>query len=85
MKARKMFEKLGYEYLHYIRDDGIEEEFIEYSKTRYKIEYVIEFNLLTKQIEFINGKRLTGSWHTIELKELQAINKQVEELGWNIK
>ena len=76
MKAKEMFEKLGYEL-----KQGI--DFLLYvleSEENPDIQYYIEFNTDVKIIiidtnhkDFIND---------ITLKELQAINKQVEELGW---
>lgn len=66
MEAKEMFGKLGYDM---------------YSHKDYSIEYVdweydkhIWFHLHYKTIEI--------SEFDINIKELQAINKQVEELGW---
>ena len=76
MSAKEMFEKLGYEL-----KQGI--DFLLYvleSEENPDIQYYIEFDTDVKTIiidtnhkDFIND---------ITLKELQAINKQVEELGW---
>ena len=78
MKAKEMFEKLGYEdfcgTLNYIKEykDG-REIFIDFDIKRKKISkgrcgFAI-YKMDSRDIE-------------ITLKELQAINKQVEELGW---
>ncbi|MDY2804539.1 MAG: hypothetical protein SOT91_04160 [Bacilli bacterium] len=80
MTAKEMFEKLGYKQ--------------EKSKNTicYSIKFVIteicyiEFNLVDKTI---NSCRISDSPFSpsrdaeISFEELQAINKQVEELGWN--
>lgn len=75
MTAKEMLEKLGYKYIK--RDFGI---IYQYSKSEYIEDYrYIEFNVETKKIEL-------GDWQedfTLSLEELQAINKQVEELEWN--
>lgn len=65
-----MFEKLGY-YPSYDYDKP-KVDFAFYLK--YSTKMVI-FNIKNKTIEIIDG--------TINLKELQAINKQIEELHWN--
>jgi hypothetical protein len=69
--AKEMFEKLGYE-------REFKNNVIYYFKKiripKRNIIYSINFIIDDKQI-FINKN--------IEIEELQAINKQVEELGWN--
>ena len=69
MNAKEMFEKLGYELLEKY-DDVI---------TYYNVEYdrYIYFYSLTYVIEIGNEDK------EFNYEELQAINKQVEELGWN--
>lgn len=76
--AREIFEELGYVY-------SKDEEGIYYSK------YFIETDCYMK-IEFIFGLKdifiylennASNVYTSICLHELKAINKQVEELGWN--
>ena len=76
MTAKEMFEKLDYEYLetkHYIRYKKIH-----WKHWIFKVERTIEFwkDDLSVQIYEKYGCELS-------LQELQAINKQVEELRWN--
>ena len=77
MTAKEMFEKLGYEL-----KQGV--DFLLYvleSKENPDIQYYIEFETDIKTIIIdTNHKNFVND---ITLKELQAINKQVEELGWN--
>lgn len=69
MKAKEMFEKLGYKI----------------NETEYYIEYLKE----TYYIQFWKNKFFAITFHSlsgtqsVNKQELQAINKQVEELGWN--
>lgn len=77
MTAKEMFEKLGYK-LRNCRD------FIYYLKTKDCLHFKVITFYTNKKI--VNFQRVVG----IEEKEfnltpkiLQAINKQVEELGWN--
>lgn len=80
--AREMFEELGYELL--IFDENL---VVTYKKKQCisDIDY-IQFNVGEQLIEcfttsdspFIPAKQLS-----VSVKELKAINKQVEELGWN--
>lgn len=70
MSAREMFEELGYKY-HY--ED-------KYSITTYYFEdWSISFDLEKKLIGFSN----MGCYCELTSKDIQAINKQIEELGWN--
>lgn len=72
MTAKEMFEELGYDYF----------------ENHYRITYQ-NFDVECKLIEFDKMKKkmdlADDSEEVVELsfKELQAINKQVEELGWN--
>lgn len=82
--ARELFEELGYEcdescdgilYAKYIDSDrcGVEQRSISFDKVDKTVEkYVGEAGFSHKYYRAY-----------INLKELQAINKQVEELGWN--
>lgn len=80
MKAKDMFEKLGYKYY----------------ETKNKIEctkkyFISEINFIIFDKQHKNFVNFTSSDspftpdapYTLNIKELQAINKQVEELGWN--
>ena len=73
MTAKEMFEKLGYKQQEVIN----KENYLLYIS---KMNEII-FNKKHKQV----GKQIVNSAITdmITLEELQAINKQVEELGWN--
>lgn len=76
MSAKEMFEELGYE-------QQISEYAITY-QNKDAVKYEISFNLEHKCIELeptIDGK--IHYFTRLDMKLLQAINKQVEELGWN--
>ena len=76
MSAKEMFEKLGYEF-----------EITEYEEFKPDYNYVDEndnviyFDLEDKELCFMptNKQMIIRQ----PLKFIQAINKQVEELGWN--
>ena len=74
--AKEMFEKLEY------KIDMINGHILSYSRIIMGIEKSITFldsgNI--KYFVIIEGDRINP---TITLEELQAINKQIEELGWN--
>ena len=79
--AKEMFEELGYKqlyknkhYMFYVKDliDTPEYE---------KDSIHLEFNFISETINKTYGD--DNSVSDITLEELQAINKQVEELGWN--
>lgn len=74
MKAKEMFEKLGYKFNKY------GDSYISYKKDLENGNcYMISFDLLTKNLcKF----QLSERYLSIDVKELQAINKQCEELGW---
>ena len=77
MSAKKMFEKLGYKQVennaNYI---GYKYEFSDASS----IYSTIRFYLPQQEIEFYYNDDILNS---IAVEELQAINKQIEELGWS--
>ena len=76
MSAKEMFEKLGYE-------QKIGVDFILYvldSEETKDLQYYIEFETDVKTIIIDTNRK--GFINDITIKELQAINKQVEELGW---
>ena len=79
MSAKEMFEKLGYEY-DYIQNDNSEDTI-----TYHKDNLHIQFNLIGKQVVVQNDSSYAFYGHAvffINQELLQAINKQVEELGW---
>lgn len=77
MKAKEMFEELGYEI-------EIGKNYIEYAKFHKKINqhsyilFDLEEKTILPSMEY-------GSTHALEIgmNLLKAINKQIEELGWN--
>lgn len=82
--AKTMFEELGYEervnneaHLVYLKF-----EYLDFNKSK---EYIIEFYKKEREIEKFSEYthiNLIGS-EPLKINELQVINKQVEELGWN--
>lgn len=73
MTAKEMFEKLGYTYTYYPYTHTIE-CFLDTDEDFHFTNNTINFYKKHKKVE-INGYLST--------EELQAINKQIEELGWN--
>lgn len=67
--ARELFEELGYYPSYNYNKPKIDFAFY----LKYSTKMII-FNIKDKTIEIVDG--------AITLEELQAINKQVEELGW---
>lgn len=83
MSAKEMFEKLGYEYIEYLEYCN---SFC-YKNKAHNLEgswLEISFNLNIKTIDtyMCNHDSLTKFRCNIDMSLLQAINKQVEELGW---
>ena len=75
MLAKEMFEKLGY------KQEIIDEQLIYSAKDlQANIEYQIIFYLDDRSFEAITDNFIHAN--NINMKELQAINKQCEELGW---
>lgn len=77
MTAKEMFEELGYEYDECYFEDTLDE--IYYQK---KGEYTpqIKFSLNHKVVRVYREGNKSSSF---DIKLLRAINKQIEELGWN--
>ena len=72
MSAKEMFEKLGYgDYFN----NGLRITYSNFDKEC----KMIEFDLKKKQLIFVDDSEEVFE---LSLEELQAINKQVEELGW---
>lgn len=77
MTAKELFEELGYEYYE---DDG----FNCYKKEKRRLiepDY-ISFDRLEREV-FMSNSSKNSNGVILDMKLLQAINKQVEELGWN--
>lgn len=76
MSAKEMFEKLDFE------NDVLSERIIGYKKIIHNHnKYITFINCDTaKYFTIIEDDRDNV---TIDLEELQAINKQISELGWN--
>ena len=79
MSAKEMFKKLGYELINevpllYQKDDGGYIQNIEFISTLKTIKF--------SEYETYNNNEPQGET-ILYLEELQAINKQIEELGWN--
>nr|DAQ16390.1 MAG TPA: hypothetical protein [Caudoviricetes sp.] len=75
--ARELFEELGYEYYE---DDG----FNCYKKEKRRLiepDYIL-FDRLEREV-FMSNSSKNSNGVILDMKLLQAINKQVEELGWN--
>lgn len=79
MTAKEMFEDLGYKYQESYFEQELNE--IRYIRTN-KFATCVDFNLNHKCIKtFRFDDENKSAWYDSEL--LKAINKQVEELGWN--
>lgn len=81
MTAKEMFEELGFSY-----DDSIVDEINYFYKKFISETNVISFDLKHKNVEaFIeyDSPFTPNKPYVLSFKELQAINKQCEELGWN--
>lgn len=80
MSAKEMFEELGYELRSH-------KNIIRYVNKQYVSDWnYIDFNLKEKTIyaHIMSDSPFTpDSPLELNLKEIQAINKQIEELGWN--
>lgn len=81
MSAKEMFEKLGYELI----EDS--KSYLRYANyfggNKYQGGELIDFDKKNKKFR-LTRKSCQGNVHFKygTLKELQAINKQIEELGW---
>ena len=73
MSAKEMFEELGYDYFN----NGLRITLQNYEISECKL---IEFNLKERKMWLADDSEETFK---LSLKEIKAINKQVEELGWN--
>ena len=81
-KADEMFKELGYKKYYDEIEEKIEGKII-YIKGNPATGDIIEFNLLHHEIiGYVNDKYIKHAIY-FTLKELQAINEKVKELGWN--
>lgn len=73
MTAKEMFEKLGYRERNNIKITGLIKSYFKHS------DEIIDFysNKTFRKV----GEYSVG-YYNFTMQELQAINKQVEELGW---
>lgn len=76
MSAKEMFEKLGY------KETENDIYFLKYYKP-YRLQHdkEIKFHKLDKTFTVKDDNGINYKW--IDMEELKAINKQIEELGWN--
>ena len=75
--ARELFEELGYTYQESYFEEKLDE--INYSKSGDYVPQIL-FNLNGKCVK-VYRKGNKASWFDVNV--LQAINQQVNELGWN--
>lgn len=79
--AKEMFSKLGYEKLYKHNSYMFYEKELK-KNPKYENDYVhIGFEFVDKTFSKTYGD--DNSVYEITMEELQAINKQIEELGWN--
>lgn len=79
MKAKEMFEELGYEIVYENK------EVLRYRLNRVYIEFWKVYERITgeKIKELLRISTTDDRPYLLNMKELKAINKQVEELGWD--
>ena len=86
--ADEMFSELGYEITE-IKDDNTKADGIQFTRKDRYLTKVVEFyfyhkTILIKTIQDVNGKEIEWTCEHLDIKELQAINKKVEELRMEI-
>ena len=80
MKAKEMFEKLGYEL-----NEQNDKEILYKMKWEISSYYWVAFDILNKRFECFatsDSPFTPPESYDINMDLLQAINKQIEELGW---
>lgn len=78
MKAKKMFEKIGYRMQHMSK-----EQIIYRKESRIRTFKTITINNFPKEDRnFYVGYDTEHQGAYVSIEELQAINKKLEELGW---
>ena len=81
MSAKEMFEELGYE--QRIIEKNIIYNLKEGNDYSKEIYFVYRNKSIDLEYGFDEGYGLINCTYNMSLKELQAINKQISELGWN--
>ena len=81
-EADKMFEELGYEKQedNYRIEYCIKQNFTQFVVIKRICFYKIEKDICMEQWNVTEGMKISMN---ITMQELKAINKKVEELGWN--
>ena len=79
MTAKEMFEKLGYKIQYISRNQGVYRQEHSFGDTK----TIIINDLPNSNRGFYVNYSVEQQGGYISLQELQAINKQIEELGWN--
>ncbi len=82
MKAKEMFEKLGYEDKSY---EYLNKDYIVYQNNAtviYTIIFVKEYKCIEITPTLNIDERRPVHFSRLDMKLLQAINQQVKELGW---
>lgn len=82
MTAKEMFEEIGYKQLGSLKPDD-NYICVAYIKEIYGEQQYIYFYGSKELRVYLEDKKCRVYPPIFTLKELQAINKQVEELGWN--
>ena len=83
--AKEMFENLGYKQLGSFKPNHNKYIIIAWSKEQYEDRFTVYFYDNKAVRVIMETKRGEIYPPIIELEELQAINKQVEELGWSLE
>lgn len=84
MTAKEMFEKLGYEYYYSKDKEGNVEDTIHYTlKNKMKLQFNIESKIVVLTDLSNSEDVYINPTLFINKDLLKAINKQIEELGWN--
>lgn len=82
MSAKEMFEKLGY-FCDVSCDGILYSKWVEENNIDYEIQIDFDKNPITFEKRKTKGVFNPSMPTYITLEELKAINKQIEELGWN--
>ena len=84
MSAKEMFEMLGYKLDKQTIFYPLKYKYVCYRKEPYTILFTISDNeiVFKKYFNSDNGRDYSDYAYAIHRNELEAINKQVEELGW---
>ena len=82
MTAKEMFEELGYKEVDGYVGKMYEKETIERDKIFGEYQKIKHIHFYEKKVS-VNITTCFGGKGIVDINELKAINKQVEELGWN--